>query len=63
MNNNPQGMTAEYAMWKAEGDIIILGASEVRHSLIPSLINEKLGMSAYNCGNFGQTFYYQYITK
>jgi hypothetical protein len=60
MNNNPQGMTAEYSMWKVESDIIIAGASEVHHSLIPSLMKEKLGMSVYNCANDGQSFYYQY---
>ncbi|MEI6143320.1 MAG: hypothetical protein WCP85_28845 [Mariniphaga sp.] len=60
LNNNPHGMIAEFTMWKAEGDIMIFGSSEVRCGLVPSLMKNKLGLSVYNCGNLKQPFLYQY---
>ena len=60
LDNNPQGMVAEFTMWKAEGDMMIFGASEVRGGLIPSLMKNKLGISVFNCGINSQPFYYQY---
>ncbi len=60
MNNNPHGMIAEYTMWQAEADIMIFGASEVHHSIIPSLMKAKFNFSTYNCAADGMPFYYQY---
>ncbi len=60
LNNNPQGMIAEFTMWRAEGDIMIFGASEAHGGLIPSLMKNKLGISVFNCSNDAKPFYYQY---
>jgi hypothetical protein len=56
---NPKGMIAEYTMWGVKSDIIIIGASDAMHSYIPSMIRDYYGMSTYNCGYDGHTFYYQ----
>ena len=56
----PYGMVTEYTMWKVNSDVIIMGASEANHSYIPSLLEEKLGMTVYNCGKNGCRFYYQH---
>lgn len=60
LNNNPQGMVAEFTMWKAESDVMIFGSSEARYGLIPSLMKNKLGLSVLNCSHPNQAFYYQY---
>lgn len=59
LERSPYGMVTEYTMWKVKSDVIIVGASEAQHSYIPSLLEEKLGMSVYNCGKDGCRFYYQ----
>lgn len=55
----PFGMVTEYTMWKVNTDMVIIGASEACHSYIPSLLEDSLGLSVYNCGKDGCRFYYQ----
>lgn len=55
----PFGMVTEYTMWKVNTDMVIIGASEACHSYIPSLLEDSLGRSVYNCGKDGCGFYYQ----
>lgn len=55
----PFGMVTEYTMWKVNADMVIIGASEACHSYIPSLLEDSLGLSVYNCGKDGCRFYYQ----
>lgn len=59
LEHSPYGMVTEYTMWKVDADVIIMGASEAQHSYIPSLLEERLGMTVYNCGKDGCRFYYQ----
>ena len=59
LEHSPYGMVTEYTMWKVDTDVVIIGASEASHSYIPSLLEERLGMSVYNCGKDGCRFYYQ----
>lgn len=59
LEHSPYGMVTEYTMWKVDADVIIMGASEAQHSYIPSILEEGLGMSVYNCGKNGCRFYYQ----
>lgn len=59
LEHSPYGMVTEYTMWKVDADVIIMGASEALHSYIPSLLEERLGMTVYNCGKDGCRFYYQ----
>lgn len=55
----PFGMVTEYTMWKVNTDMVIIGGSEACHSYIPSLLEDSLGLSVYNCGKDGCRFYYQ----
>lgn len=57
--HSPYGMVTEYTMWEVHSDVVIIGASEAQHSYIPSVLEEKLGLSVYNCGKDGCRFYYQ----
>lgn len=59
LEHSPYGMVTEYTMWKVDADVIIMGASEAQHSYIPSLLENRLGMTVYNCGKDGCRFYYQ----
>lgn len=59
LEHSPYGMVTEYTMWKVNADVVIVGASEANHSYIPSLLQDGLGMSVYNCGKDGCRFYYQ----
>ena len=59
LENNPEGMYAENAMWKVNSDVVLIGASEAHHAYIPSIIQDGLGLSCYNCGADGNFFYYQ----
>ena len=59
LEHSPYGMLTEYTMWKVDADVIIIGSSEAQHSYIPSLLEERLGMSVYNCGKEGCYFYYE----
>ena len=49
------GSTAncEYIANRASEDIIILGSSRATHHYIPSIIEDSLGVSCYNCGEEG----------
>lgn len=59
LEHSPYGMVTEYTMWKVDSDVIIIGASEALHSYVPQILEDNLGMSAYNCGRDGSRFYYQ----
>lgn len=59
VDKSPYGMVKEYTMWKVDTDVVIIGASEVTHSYIPSILEDSLDMSVYNCGHDGCRFYYQ----
>lgn len=59
LDHSPYGMITEYTMWKVDADVIIIGSSEAQRSYIPSLLEERLGMSVYNCGKDGCYFYYE----
>jgi hypothetical protein len=43
-----------YALYKSKADIIILGNSHANRHYVPSILRNKLGMSAYNAGVQGQ---------
>lgn len=59
LSNSPYGMTLENTMWKIQSDVVIIGASEASHSIIPQILEDSLGMSVYNCGKDGCRFYIQ----
>lgn len=59
LDHSPYGMITEYTMWKVNTDVVIMGASEALHSYVPSVLEERLGMSVMNCGKDGCGLYYQ----
>lgn len=59
VDKSPYGMVKEYTMWKVDTDVVIIGASEATHSYIPSILENSLDMSVYNCSHDGCRFYYQ----
>lgn len=59
LNNNRQEFLAEYTLYEANEDVLIIGASEASHSYVSNIISDSLGLSVYNTGNDGQFFYYQ----
>lgn len=57
--HSPYGMVTEYSMEKVNSDVVIIGASEAKHSYVCSAIRDSLKMSVYNCAKDGKRFYYQ----
>ena len=59
LKNSPFAMVSEYTMWKVDKEIVLIGASETTHGLVPSVLQDSLDMSVYNCGKDGYRFHYQ----
>lgn len=49
-----------YSIRDSHENIVILGASEVKHSFISRQIEDSLGLTCYNLGLDGNNIYYQY---
>lgn len=43
---------------RVEADVIILGSSRASHHYVPSILEDSLGMSVYNCGMEGMDLIY-----
>lgn len=43
---------------RVEADVIILGSSRASHHYVPSILQDSLGMSVYNCGMEGMDLIY-----
>ncbi|MFT4643726.1 MAG: hypothetical protein ACI8ZX_000119 [Planctomycetota bacterium] len=59
LKNSPFAMVSEYTMWEVDKEVILIGASETTHGLVPSVLQDSLDMSVYNCGKDGYRFHYQ----
>lgn len=59
LENNPQGMIAEYTMQEVEADILIIGGSDAHSSFVPDIIEAQMNLSCYNCGLDGHGIFYQ----
>lgn len=59
LKNSPFAMVSEYTMWKVDKEIVLIGASETTHGIVPSVLQDSLDMSVYNCGKDGYRFHYQ----
>lgn len=64
LTKHPEDMwlKTSYAIEKVQSDVIIIGSSTAVHHYIPSLIEEKSGLSTYNCGQDGCFFLYNACT-
>lgn len=49
-----------YGVTNCDEKILIIGASEVKHSFVSKQIEDSLGLSCYNLGFDGNNVYYQY---
>lgn len=56
---NPKATPSDYMVKTLESDIIIIGASTALCHYIPSIIEDSLKMSTYNCGSDGTPFLVQ----
>lgn len=59
LENSPFAMVSEYTMWEVDKEVILIGASETTHGLVPTVLEDSLDMSVYNCGKDGYRFHYQ----
>lgn len=50
----------EYCMTESKDKVLILGSSRAAHHYVPSVIEDSLGLSCYNCGSDGMCVYYHY---
>lgn len=55
-------LKTSYAIENVRSDVIIIGSSTAVHHYIPSLIEERTGLSTYNCGQDGCFFLYNACT-
>lgn len=56
---SPYGLVTEYAMYRAEADVIIIGSSRACHHYVPEILADSLKLSVHNCGIDGAFFLYQ----
>lgn len=56
---DPKAMPSEYMVRDIDADVVVLGASVASRHYIPSMIEDSLKMSAYNCGVDGTPFIIQ----
>lgn len=58
-NKNSDYMVPEYASRDLDAQIVIVGASDAKHSYIPSMIRDSTCLSCYNLGRDGSFTIYQ----
>ena len=60
--NMKSGQTARitYAITKAKEELIIFGSSRANHNYVPGILEDSMGLSAYNAGIDGQGIPYHY---
>lgn len=61
LKTNPEclWMKTPYVVEKMDADMIIVGSSRAVHHYVPSILEDSLGVSVYNCGQDGCFFLYQ----
>lgn len=50
----------EYMRHEMKADVVLLGSSRCNHHYMPSIIQDSLGMTVYNCGQRGNGIVYEY---
>lgn len=58
---NPENMWLKtpFTIEKVEADVVVIGSSKASHHYVPQMLEDSLGMTAYNCGQDGCFFLYQ----
>ena len=57
--SSPHEMIVENVVNNVQSDVLLIGGSEVNHSINANTIADSLGMSVYNCGKDAVRFYVQ----
>ena len=50
----------EYRRHEMKADVVLLGSSRCTHHYMPSILQDSLGMTVYNCGQRGNGIIYEY---
>lgn len=50
----------EYMRHDMKADVVLLGSSRCTHHYMPSILQDSLGMTVYNCGQRGNGIIYEY---
>lgn len=53
---SPYGFVTEYALYRMEADIVVIGSSRACHHYVPEILADRLGMKVHNCGKDGSFF-------
>lgn len=58
---NPENMWLKtpFTVEKVDADVVVIGSSKASHHYVPQMLEDSLGMTAYNCGQDGCFFLYQ----
>lgn len=58
---NPENMWLKtaYTVEKVDAEVVVIGSSKASHHYVPQILEDSLGMTAYNCGQDGCFFLYQ----
>lgn len=58
---NPENMWLKtpFTIEKVDADVVVIGSSKASHHYVPQMLEDSLGMTAYNCGQDGCFFLYQ----
>lgn len=58
---NPENMWLKtpFTVEKVDADVVVIGSSKASHHYVPQMLEDSLGLTAYNCGQDGCFFLYQ----
>lgn len=61
LKKNPENMWLKtpFVLEKVKSDVVIIGSSKASHHYVPQMLEDSLGVTAYNCGQDGCFFLYQ----
>ena len=48
-----------FTVEKVDADVVVIGSSKASHHYVPQMLEDSLGLTAYNCGQGGCFFLYQ----
>lgn len=58
-NQENMWLKTPFTVEKVDADVVVIGSSKASHHYVTPMLEESLGMTAYNCGQDGCFFLYQ----
>lgn len=58
MQKNGSSFRTTYAIQKTEAELVVFGSSSALHHYVPGVFEDSLGVSYFNAGRDGQSFFY-----